>query len=107
VQGFPIVPWLALVAVYLAAGRGRGSSWSSLVVVAIGVFAAVFLEFTLAFTVGLAGLVLTVFAVAAGWTAVMVARRLRRSAGDATLLRHPGHIVGARRNVREPSQRPT
>ena len=75
-NGFPILPWLALVAVYLASGRLRGSSWTLLAATASGVFAAVFLEFTLAFTLGLAGLLATVALAGAALGTVTIARRV-------------------------------
>ncbi len=77
-HGFPLLPWLALVAVYVASGRMRGSSWTSLALTAGGVLAAVFLEFTLAFTLGLAGFASTVLVVAGVIATVVVGRRLRR-----------------------------
>lgn len=78
-NGFPILPWLVLVAVYFASGRLRGSSWALLAATAAGVFAAVFLEFTLAFTLGLAGFLATIALAAAALFAVMIVRRVRRS----------------------------
>jgi hypothetical protein len=84
-HGFPILPWLALVAVYLATGRARGSSWWSLALLAGGVFAAVFLEFTLLFTLGPVGLLASVFATAACLSAEQLRRQLvRKPAGAST-----------------------
>ena len=77
-HGFPILPWLALVAVYVASGRMRGSSWTSLAATAGGVLAAVFLEFTLAFTLGLAGFASTMLVAAGVAASIVVGRRLRR-----------------------------
>ena len=77
-HGFPILPWLALVAVYVASGRMRGSSWTALAATAGGVLAAVFLEFTLAFTLGLAGFASTMLVAAGVAASIVVGRRLRR-----------------------------
>ena len=77
-HGFPILPWLALVAVYVASGRMRGSSWTALAATAGGVLAAVFLEFTLAFTLGLAGFASTMLVAAGVIATFVVGRRLRR-----------------------------
>jgi len=77
-HGFPILPWLALVAVYVASGRMRGSSWTTLAATAGGVLAAVFLEFTLAFTLGLAGFAGTMLIASGVVATIVVGRRLRR-----------------------------
>lgn len=97
-NGFPIVPWLALVAVYLVSGRTRGSSWTALAGTAAGVLAAVFLEFTLAFTIGLAGLAMTMAVAAVALVAVAIARRRSSS---AVLSRQPGE-AGQRKWVVTP-----
>jgi hypothetical protein len=67
--GFPLLPWLALVAVYVSMGRFRGASWRSIATTAIAVFMVVFVEFTSAFMLGLEALLWT--GVAVGFGAVV------------------------------------
>jgi hypothetical protein len=90
-HGFPILPWVGLVAVYLVSGRMRGSSWTSLAATAGAVLATVFLEFTLAFTLGLAGLLATILVAAGAMSAVAVGRRLRRISPAVRARRLPAH----------------
>jgi hypothetical protein len=88
-HGFPILPWLALVAVYLATGRARGSSWRSLATVAAAVLAVVFLEFTLAFALGLVGLLATALVAVALFSGISLGRRSASGSGGTTALRAP------------------
>jgi hypothetical protein len=74
---FPLLPWLALVAVYVSIGRLRGASWRSIATTAAAVFVVVFLEFTSAFVLGLEALLWTGAALGLGALVFVVAGRLR------------------------------
>ena len=75
--GFPLLPWLALVAVYVSIGRLRGASWRSIATTAIAVFLVVFLEFTSAFVLGLEALLWTAAAVGFGGVLFVSVGKLR------------------------------
>ena len=75
--GFPLLPWLALVAVYVSIGRFRGASWRSIATTAVAVFTVVFLEFTSAFILGLEALLWTGAAVGFGALVFIAVGKLR------------------------------
>ena len=75
--GFPLLPWLALVAVYVSMGRFRGASWRSIATTAMAVFLVVFVEFTSAFMLGLEALLWTGAAVGFGALLFVGVGRLR------------------------------
>ena len=75
--GFPLLPWLALVAVYVSIGRFRGTSWRSIATTAVAVFTVVFLEFTSAFILGLEALLWTGAAVGFGALVFIAVGKLR------------------------------
>ena len=75
---FPLLPWLALVALYVSFGRYRGASWRSIAVTAVAVFLVVFLEFTTAFAFGFEGLLWTAGAAGLAVGAVVTLARLRK-----------------------------
>jgi len=80
---FPLLPWLALVAVYASIGRYRGATWRSIAATAVAVFMVVFLEFTTAVTFGFEGLLWTALAVGCIVGATVTAGKLRRPRATA------------------------
>ena len=75
--GFPLLPWLALVAAYVSMGRFRGASWRSIATTAMAVFLVVFVEFTSAFILGLEALLWTGAAVGFGAVVFVAMGKLR------------------------------